>query len=108
VALVVYVHQIVVVRVHLDGRELTLVDDVPVAERAEVEPVSEADDMSRPIVMQPFVVLKSAYGEGNKPEITDTEKFDERTFALVDDVPVAERAEVEPVSEADDMSSTLS
>ncbi|KAJ5518460.1 Glutamate synthase central-N [Penicillium expansum] len=35
-----------------------------------------------PIIMQPFVVLKSAYGEGNKPEITDTEKFDERTFEL--------------------------
>lgn len=35
-----------------------------------------------PIIMQPFVVLKSAYGDGNKPEITDTDKFDERTFEL--------------------------
>ncbi|KAJ5984369.1 hypothetical protein N7481_006468 [Penicillium waksmanii] len=35
-----------------------------------------------PIIMQPFVVLKSAYGEGSKPEITDTDKFDERTFEL--------------------------
>ncbi|KAK2770623.1 glutamate synthase [NADH] [Emmonsiellopsis sp. PD_33] len=33
-----------------------------------------------PTIMQPFVVLKSAYGEGNKPEITDPEQFDERTF----------------------------
>ncbi|KAJ5937168.1 hypothetical protein N7454_004823 [Penicillium verhagenii] len=35
-----------------------------------------------PIIMQPFVVFKSAYGEGNKPEITDTDKFDARTFEL--------------------------
>ncbi|KAJ5156486.1 hypothetical protein N7492_009289 [Penicillium capsulatum] len=35
-----------------------------------------------PVIMQPFVVLKSAYGDGNKPEITDTDKFDERTFEL--------------------------
>ncbi|EKV13028.1 Glutamate synthase Glt1, putative [Penicillium digitatum] len=35
-----------------------------------------------PVIMQPFVVLKSAYGEGNRPEITDSEKFDERTFEL--------------------------
>ncbi|PGH13754.1 hypothetical protein AJ79_03453 [Helicocarpus griseus UAMH5409] len=33
-----------------------------------------------PIIMQPFVVLQSAYGDGNKPEITDPEKFDERFF----------------------------
>ncbi|KAJ6171590.1 hypothetical protein N7470_000657 [Penicillium chermesinum] len=32
-----------------------------------------------PIIMQPFVVLKSAYGDGTKPEITDTDKFDERS-----------------------------
>ncbi|KAJ5302691.1 hypothetical protein N7476_009490 [Penicillium atrosanguineum] len=35
-----------------------------------------------PIIMQPFVVLGSAYGEGNKPEITETDKFDERTFEI--------------------------
>ncbi|GAD97308.1 glutamate synthase Glt1 [Paecilomyces variotii No. 5] len=33
-----------------------------------------------PVILQPFVVLKSAYGNGNKPEITDPEKFDERYF----------------------------
>ncbi|PCG96316.1 Glutamate synthase, central-N [Penicillium occitanis (nom. inval.)] len=33
-----------------------------------------------PMIMQPFVVLRSAYGEGNKPEITDPEQFDERQF----------------------------
>jgi glutamate synthase (NADH) len=33
-----------------------------------------------PTIMQPFVVLRSAYGEGNKPEITDPEKFDDRHF----------------------------
>ncbi|KAJ5476988.1 glutamate synthase [Penicillium diatomitis] len=35
-----------------------------------------------PIILQPFVVLKSAYGEGNKPEITDVKQFDDRTFEL--------------------------
>ncbi|GLI72445.1 glutamate synthase [NADH] [Penicillium ochrochloron] len=35
-----------------------------------------------PIILQPFVVLKSAYGEGNKPEITDVKEFDDRTFEL--------------------------
>ncbi|KAL2845453.1 hypothetical protein BJY01DRAFT_214283 [Aspergillus pseudoustus] len=35
-----------------------------------------------PTILQPFVVLKSAYGEGNKPEITDVEQFDARTFEL--------------------------
>ncbi|PKS06989.1 hypothetical protein jhhlp_005586 [Lomentospora prolificans] len=33
-----------------------------------------------PIIMQPFVVLKSAYGTGNAPQQTDAEKFDERLF----------------------------
>ncbi|TLD21457.1 hypothetical protein PspLS_09052 [Pyricularia sp. CBS 133598] len=33
-----------------------------------------------PIIMQPFVVLTSAYGAGNAPETTDPEKFDERLF----------------------------
>ncbi|KAH8820452.1 amidophosphoribosyltransferase-like protein [Xylogone sp. PMI_703] len=33
-----------------------------------------------PIILQPFVVLASAYGTGNAPEITDPEKFDERHF----------------------------
>ncbi|RQM06026.1 hypothetical protein DH86_00004392 [Scytalidium sp. 3C] len=33
-----------------------------------------------PIILQPFVVLASAYGTGNAPEITDPEKFDERYF----------------------------
>src|SRR5690606_37325633 len=31
-----------------------------------------------PIILQPFVVLRSAYGTGNAPETTDPEKFDER------------------------------
>lgn len=35
-----------------------------------------------PTILQPFVVLKSAYGEGSKPEITDPEKFDAKTFEL--------------------------
>ncbi|KAJ0279728.1 glutamate synthase [NADH] [Colletotrichum noveboracense] len=33
-----------------------------------------------PIIMQPFVVLTSAYGEGNAPENTDPEQFDDRLF----------------------------
>ncbi|KAI0484427.1 glutamate synthase [Xylariaceae sp. FL0804] len=33
-----------------------------------------------PIIRQPFVVLASAYGSGNAPEMTDPEKFDERLF----------------------------
>ena len=33
-----------------------------------------------PIILQPFVVPASAYGEGNKPEITDPEHFDEIEF----------------------------
>jgi len=33
-----------------------------------------------PLILQPFVVLKSAYGEGKEPEQTDPEKFDERQF----------------------------
>ena len=33
-----------------------------------------------PIILQPFVVLASAYGEGNMPELTDPEKFDEIEF----------------------------
>ncbi|TGO49858.1 hypothetical protein BCON_0198g00140 [Botryotinia convoluta] len=33
-----------------------------------------------PIILQPFVVLASAYGPGNSPEITDPEQFDEKLF----------------------------
>ncbi|ERF77084.1 glutamate synthase [Endocarpon pusillum Z07020] len=33
-----------------------------------------------PIILQPFVVLASAYGEGGKPDITDPEQFDEIEF----------------------------
>jgi glutamate synthase (NADPH/NADH) len=33
-----------------------------------------------PIIMQPFVVLRSAYGLGSKPEITHPEHFDEKYF----------------------------
>lgn len=33
-----------------------------------------------PIILQPFVVLASAYGSGNKPEVTDPEQFDEIEF----------------------------
>ncbi|KAK4459955.1 putative glutamate synthase [NADPH] [Cladorrhinum samala] len=33
-----------------------------------------------PIIQQPFVVLKSAYGAGNAPEVTDVDKFDDRLF----------------------------
>jgi NAD(P)H-dependent glutamate synthase small subunit len=33
-----------------------------------------------PIILQPFVVLAAAYGEGNKPELTDPEKFEEVEF----------------------------
>ncbi|KAL1955629.1 hypothetical protein VTO42DRAFT_8362 [Malbranchea cinnamomea] len=29
-----------------------------------------------PLIMQPFVVLQSTYGDGNKPEYTDPEQFD--------------------------------
>ncbi|KAM0224676.1 hypothetical protein ACHAQD_002257 [Fusarium lateritium] len=33
-----------------------------------------------PIIAQPFVVLASAYGTGNAPEMIDPEKFDDRLF----------------------------
>ncbi|APA13519.1 hypothetical protein SS1G_07849 [Sclerotinia sclerotiorum 1980 UF-70] len=33
-----------------------------------------------PIILQPFVVLASAYGPGNSPETTDPELFDEKHF----------------------------
>ncbi|KAK8086946.1 glutamate synthase [Apiospora phragmitis] len=33
-----------------------------------------------PIILQPFVVLTSAYGAENAPEVTDAKKFDERLF----------------------------
>ncbi|OAA67851.1 glutamate synthase [Niveomyces insectorum RCEF 264] len=33
-----------------------------------------------PIILQPFVVLQSAYGSGDVPETTDPAKFDERHF----------------------------
>lgn len=33
-----------------------------------------------PIILQPFVVLASAYGTGNKPDITDPEQFDDVEF----------------------------
>ncbi|KAJ2895576.1 glutamate synthase [Zalerion maritima] len=33
-----------------------------------------------PTILQPFVVLANAYGTGNAPELTDQEKFDDRTF----------------------------
>ncbi|OAP61519.1 hypothetical protein AYL99_03722 [Fonsecaea erecta] len=33
-----------------------------------------------PIILQPFVVLASAYGTGNKPEVTDPEQFDDVEF----------------------------
>ena len=33
-----------------------------------------------PLILQPFVVLKSAYGAGKAPEITDAAQFDEQRF----------------------------
>ncbi|KAI4128454.1 MAG: hypothetical protein LQ338_002727 [Usnochroma carphineum] len=33
-----------------------------------------------PLILQPFVVLRSAYGDGNKPDVTDPERFDEKQF----------------------------
>ncbi|KAH8193895.1 hypothetical protein TruAng_011937 [Truncatella angustata] len=33
-----------------------------------------------PTILQPFVVLTSAYGSGDAPEITDPEQFDDRHF----------------------------
>lgn len=33
-----------------------------------------------PIILQPFVVLTSAFGTGNVPEVTDPELFDEKHF----------------------------
>lgn len=33
-----------------------------------------------PLILQPFVVLKSAYGDGDEPEITHDEEFDEKLF----------------------------
>ena len=33
-----------------------------------------------PIILQPFIVLESAYGTGNKPEVTDPQQFDDQEF----------------------------
>ncbi|KAL8650003.1 MAG: hypothetical protein Q9210_004081 [Variospora velana] len=33
-----------------------------------------------PLILQPFVVLRSAYGDGNSPNVTDSERFDEKHF----------------------------
>lgn len=33
-----------------------------------------------PLILQPFVVLKEAYGKGTEPEITDPKRFDEKQF----------------------------
>ncbi|KAL8961602.1 MAG: hypothetical protein Q9183_005284 [Haloplaca sp. 2 TL-2023] len=33
-----------------------------------------------PLILQPFVVLKSAYGSGKTPDLTDAETFDEKQF----------------------------
>ena len=33
-----------------------------------------------PLILQPFVVLRSCYGDGNEPKITDAEHFDEKQF----------------------------
>lgn len=33
-----------------------------------------------PLILQPFVVLHSAYGDGNSPETTDPKRFDEKFF----------------------------
>lgn len=33
-----------------------------------------------PFILQPFVVLHSAYGDGKAPELTDADKFDDRLF----------------------------
>ncbi|KAL8857781.1 MAG: hypothetical protein Q9178_005681 [Gyalolechia marmorata] len=33
-----------------------------------------------PLILQPFVVLASSYGQGSAPEVTDPEKFDEKRF----------------------------
>lgn len=34
----------------------------------------------QPTILQPFVVLRAAYGDGSKPESTDPETFDSRQF----------------------------
>ncbi|EGS23166.1 glutamate synthase-like protein [Thermochaetoides thermophila DSM 1495] len=33
-----------------------------------------------PVILQPFVVLRAAYGDGNEPELTDPEQFDFKLF----------------------------
>ena len=33
-----------------------------------------------PTILQPFVVLKSAYGDGNEPGVTESQQFDEKHF----------------------------
>jgi glutamate synthase (NADPH/NADH) len=35
-----------------------------------------------PFIFQPFVVLRSAYGDGNSPQSIDPEQFDEKHFEL--------------------------
>lgn len=59
VTLVVDVDQIVVVCVDLDWRKLTLVDNVPVAQRAEVEPVAKANNVSSALAQDKQLQLKS-------------------------------------------------
>lgn len=33
-----------------------------------------------PVILQPFVVLREAYGDGNDPKLVDPEQFDDRQF----------------------------
>lgn len=57
---IVYRHQVVVVLIHLNRRQLSLVNNVLVAQRAEVEPIVEADGVSGTLsedVELPFEVL---------------------------------------------------
>ena len=45
VTFIIDVYQVMIVLVHLRGRELALVDNVPVAQRAQIEPIGQANDI---------------------------------------------------------------
>jgi hypothetical protein len=58
VALIVNRDQVVIVLVYLDGRELSLVDNVLVAQGAEVEPVVQSDGVCRTLPQDVQLSLK--------------------------------------------------
>ena len=64
VTFVVDVDQVMIVLVHLGGRKLALVDNVPVAQRAQVEPIGQANDISCTFPKHVQLQLKCLVVEG--------------------------------------------